>query len=70
MMVVDPDTPFSVVGENGDPVEVTACPQESWIFTQPPVSDSDDLTSWIRSTSLFALLTGATDAFTKIIRTK
>jgi hypothetical protein len=37
----------------------TGCPQESWIFTQPPGSDSDDLSSWIRSTSLYALLSGA-----------
>jgi hypothetical protein len=64
MIMVGDGVPFSAIDENGDRFHVTDCPRESWIFTQPPVSDSDDLTSWIRSTSLFTLLTGATDAFT------
>jgi hypothetical protein len=64
MMVVPPDTPRSVINVDGDRVDVTECPQDSWIFTQPPEPDLDDLSSWIRATSLYSLLSGAKDDLT------
>jgi hypothetical protein len=64
MKIVPSDTPLSAIDEKGDRAHITLCEKESWLIEQPSSPNSTDPVSWIRSTSLQALLSGAKDALT------